>query len=81
MSLSSAPVDAETALRWGLVNHVVPHADLMSFTLGIARRIAAHGAAGVRRASRLYDAQAAVRTAAAWQLEAASWVGTEPPRD
>jgi enoyl-CoA hydratase len=80
MSLTSAPVDAETALRWGLVNHVVAHDDLMPFTLGIARQIAAHGSAAVRRASRLYDAQAAARTAAAWQLEAASWVGTEPPR-
>ena len=81
MSLSSAPIDAERALRWGLVNHVVAHADLVPFTLGLARQIAAHGAAGVRRASRLYDAQAAVRTAAAWQLEANSWVGTEPPPD
>jgi enoyl-CoA hydratase len=81
MSLSSAPVDAGTALQWGLVNHVVAHEDLLPFTLGIARQIAAHGPAAVRRASRLYDAQAAVRTAAAWQLEATSWVGTEPPRD
>lgn len=78
MSLSSTPVDAATALQWGLVNHVVPHEDLLPFTRGIARQIAAHGPAAVGRASRLYDAQAAVRTAAAWQLEAAAWVGTQP---
>lgn len=81
MSLSSAPVDAATALQWGLVNHVVPPEGLMPFTLGIARQIAAHGPGAVRRASRLYEAQAAVRNAAAWQLESASWVGTEPPPD
>lgn len=81
MSLSSAPVDAATALRWGLVNHVVAHEELLPFTLGLARQIAAHGAAAGRRVSRLYDAQAAARNAAAWQLEAASWVGTEPVQD
>jgi hypothetical protein len=32
----------------------------------------------VRRASRLYETQAAARNSAAWQLEAAAWVGTEP---
>lgn len=78
MSLSSAPVDAATALQWGLVNHVVPHEDLLPFTLGLARQIAAHGPAAVGRASRLYDAQAAVRNSAAWQLEAAAWIGTDP---
>ena len=81
MSLSSAPIDATTALQWGLVNHVVPHEELMGFTLELAGHIAAHGRAAGRRVSRLYDAQAAVRNAAAWQLEAASWVGTESLQD
>lgn len=80
MSVTSAPVDAATALQWGLVNHVVPHEDLLPFSLGIARQVGAHAPAAVLRASRLYNAQAAARTAAAWQLEAHSWVGTEPPR-
>lgn len=79
MSLTSSPIDAPTALRWGLVNHVVPHDELLPFTLGIAREIAAHGTAAVGRISRLYDSQAAVRDTAAWQLEAVSWIGTEPP--
>lgn len=78
MSLTSAPIDSATALQWGLVNHVVAHEDLLPFALGMARQIAAHGAAAVGRTSRLYEAQAAARTAAAWQLEAASWVGTLP---
>jgi enoyl-CoA hydratase len=81
MSLSGAPVDAATALQWGLVNHVVPHEDLMGFTVGIARQIAAHNRAAVGRVCRLYNAQAAVRNSGAWQLEAASWVGTTPSTD
>lgn len=79
MSLTCAPVDAATALQWGLVNHVVPHDEMLSFTVGLAGQIAAHAPSAVGRVSRLYDAQAAARSAAAWQLEASSWMGTAPP--
>ncbi|WP_337187495.1 enoyl-CoA hydratase [Phenylobacterium sp.] len=34
-------MDAETALAVGMVNHVVPRAELPDFTLGVARKIAA----------------------------------------
>jgi enoyl-CoA hydratase len=40
MSLTGALLDAETALRIGLVNHVVPHADLLPFTRELAGRFA-----------------------------------------
>ena len=40
MSLTGDFVDAETALRIGLVNHVVAHADLLPFTLALAASIA-----------------------------------------
>jgi enoyl-CoA hydratase len=40
MSLTGNFVDAETAGRIGLANHVVPHDDLLPFTLGLARAIA-----------------------------------------
>ena len=33
-------VDAETALRWGLVSKVVPHGQLMDATLELATRLA-----------------------------------------
>ena len=33
-------VDAQRALQWGMVNHVVARAELADHTLGIARRIA-----------------------------------------
>jgi enoyl-CoA hydratase len=77
MSLTSTPVDARTAYEWGLVSHVVPHEELQSTARAIAQQVAANGRTAVRRVSRLYDAQAAVRSATAWQLEAAAFVGTE----
>ena len=40
MSLTSDFVDAETALRIGLVNHVVGHADLVPYCLDLAASIA-----------------------------------------
>ena len=40
MSLTGNFVDAETALRIGLANHVVPPDDLLPFTLGLAGAIA-----------------------------------------
>src|SRR6516225_4349466 len=39
MSVTGEFVDAEEALRLGLVNHVVPHAELLAFTLQLAQRI------------------------------------------
>jgi enoyl-CoA hydratase len=42
-------VDAATALAWGLVNHVVPHEQLLPFTDGVARAIVGNDQAGVRR--------------------------------
>jgi enoyl-CoA hydratase len=45
MSLTGELVDAQTALRIGLVNHVVPHADLLPFSQDLAARFAASPAA------------------------------------
>ena len=43
MSITGNFVDAEEAFRLGLVNHVVPHADLLPFTLALAHDIAPTG--------------------------------------
>lgn len=75
MSLTCEPIDAATALAWGLVNRVVDHAALHPASVDAAHRIAAHPQAAVRRLSSLYDAQAAARNAAAWRLETAAWAG------
>ncbi|HEX4019042.1 MAG TPA: enoyl-CoA hydratase-related protein [Frankiaceae bacterium] len=46
MSVTGDFVHAEEALRLGLVNHVVAHAELLPFTLEVARRIPAAAAVG-----------------------------------
>ncbi len=46
MSMTGDFVDAAEALRLGLVNHVVPHAELGRFTSDLARRIVATPALG-----------------------------------
>jgi enoyl-CoA hydratase len=50
-------IDARTALTWGLVNHVVPHADLVEFSCGLAADVAANDAAAVRAIFATYDEQ------------------------
>lgn len=40
LSLTGNFIDAATALRIGLVNHVTPHAELLAFALSLARAIA-----------------------------------------
>ncbi|MGE0794378.1 MAG: enoyl-CoA hydratase-related protein [Acidimicrobiia bacterium] len=48
LSLTGNFVDAATALRIGLVNHVVPHDELLPFTLELARAVAEQDPAMVR---------------------------------
>lgn len=78
MSLTSAPIDAQTAYDWGLVSRVVPHHELLPVARELASRMCLHDRASVRRISRLYQEQAAARTRRAWELEAAAFVGTRP---
>jgi enoyl-CoA hydratase len=70
MSATGNYVDASTALAWGLVNHVVPHAEL----LATARRLAADIASNDRRAVRalfgVYDAGTRSTGEQAWLHEA-----------
>jgi E-phenylitaconyl-CoA hydratase len=53
MLLVGETFDAATAARWGLVNKVVPPAELMNAALDYARRIAANGPLAVRAAKEL----------------------------
>jgi enoyl-CoA hydratase len=43
MSITGSYVEAAEALRIGLVNHVVPHDELLPFAVALARRIPRHG--------------------------------------
>ena len=49
MSATGNFCDAQTALDWGLVNHVVPHDDLLPFTRGLAADIASSDQRAVRQ--------------------------------
>jgi enoyl-CoA hydratase len=62
-------LDARTALAWGLVNHVVPHDDLLPFARALAGDIASSDRAGVRRMLQTYDEGALGTGAEAWALE------------
>lgn len=71
-------LDAETALSWGLVNHVVPHADLLPFCRRLAADIVSNDQRGVRRILRTYEEGALLSAGDAWQLEttvAKAWQG------
>jgi enoyl-CoA hydratase len=56
MSLTGNFVDAPTALRIGLVNHVVPHDELRAFAVGLALAIAEQDRTMVRAMRHDWDA-------------------------
>ena len=62
-------LDAETALTWGLVNHVVPHDELVPFAQQLAADIASNDQAGVRRMLQTYDEGVLVDGREAWAIE------------
>lgn len=50
MIMTATMVDAETAKNYGLVNHVVPQAELIEFTKGIAAKIAKNSPVAISNA-------------------------------
>ena len=55
MSITGNYVDAPTALAWGLVNHVVPHEELLPFARSLAADIVSNDPDGVRALLEMYD--------------------------
>ena len=70
MSATGNFIDAQTALDWGLVNHVVPHAELLPFTRKLAADIVSSNQPAVRRILATYDDGELVTGQDAWLLEA-----------
>ncbi len=71
-------VSARTALEWGLVNHVVPHADLLGFARALAADIASNDTEAVRALYSTYRQGSLVPGGQALALEArahAQWRG------
>jgi enoyl-CoA hydratase len=68
MSFTGNFIDAIEALQWGLVNHVVPHGELIPRTRSIAQHIIGNDQAAVRSLRHTYaDINAEVD---AWDIEA-----------
>jgi enoyl-CoA hydratase len=55
MSFTGNFITAEVALAWGLVNHVVPHSELLPFCRSMATDIAQNDNEAVVAVNRLYD--------------------------
>ena len=53
MLLTGDPFDAATAARWGLINKVVPRAELMNAAMEYAQRIAANAPLAVQASKEL----------------------------
>ncbi len=66
MLLTGDPIDARTALKWGLVNRVVPPARLHHETLALARKIASSSSRTVATGKSAFYAQIDLDLAAAY---------------
>jgi enoyl-CoA hydratase len=65
LTFTAQPIDASTALVWGLVNEVVAHDELLTRALALAEAVTRIGPEHVRAAASLYrDAQGADRAEA-----------------
>jgi len=72
MSATGNFVDARTALEWGLVNHVVPHPDLLDFTVRLAADAASSDPAAVQAIFATYREGSQVTGGEAAEVEAAA---------
>jgi enoyl-CoA hydratase len=72
MSATGNFVDARTALDWGLVNHVVPHPELLDFTVRLATDAATSDPAAVQAIFATYREGSQVSGAEAAGIEAAA---------
>lgn len=70
--LTGDPIDAETALRIGLVNSVVPHEDLIEASKRLAQKIASTGPTAIRLAKTCMNRsmESDIFTGAAYEAEA-----------
>ena len=69
LSVTGNLIDAQTALAWGLVNHVVAHEELRPTCMALAAAIVSNDQAGVRQLLETYDLVTAAPEDEAWAIE------------
>jgi enoyl-CoA hydratase len=80
MSTTGNYVDARLAYDWGLVNHVVPHDELLPFCRSLAADIASNDQPGVREILGTYRAVTDTTVGEGWTIEAeraVAWPGNQ----
>lgn len=78
MSISGRFVNADEALVWGLVEHVVPHDELLDRTVELAVAIGSNDRGAVREIRQAYARAASDRQEFSWSVEsetASRWQG------
>ena len=70
MSATGNFISARTALEWGLVNHVVPHDELLDFSRRLAADMTTTDSDALTAIFASYDEGALVTGREAWQIEA-----------
>jgi enoyl-CoA hydratase len=70
MSITGNYIDAPTALAWGLVNHVVPHDELLSYCRQLASDAVSNDQRGVRRMIQTYNEVTGTTVDEGWKIEA-----------
>jgi enoyl-CoA hydratase len=78
LSATGNYLGAETALAWGLVNHVVPHDELLPFCRQLANDIVSNDQAGVRRILQTYQEGSLVTAGEAWKIETQASLAWRP---
>jgi enoyl-CoA hydratase len=79
MSVTGNFVDAQLAYEWGLVNHVVPHDELLTFCRQLARDCVSIDQRAVRQMLETYSLVVDATGAEAWEIEdriSRAWEGT-----
>ena len=70
MSITGNYIDAPTAFAWGLVNHVVPHDELLAFGRQLASDAVSNDQRGVRRMIQTYNEVTGTTVDEGWKIEA-----------
>lgn len=79
MSVTGNFVDAATALQWGLVNHVLPHEELLPFARQLAVDATTIDQRAVQRMLQTYEEVTSTTVGQGWDIElgvSTDWEGT-----